>query len=248
MSSLWERLGVEAPVMVRVFGGLPEWEFDPQKTALVIVDMQHYDALPGKGMWTLARERGLEDELAYYYERIQLVTKNLERVLRAAREQGLTVIHLNGDVLLGRQIGDIKQNRTYGKFESARPFPIKRKQFPDDHEIVAPLRPNPGEIVVKKQGAGPFGITNMDHILRQLGIEMLIVGGTVTHQCVEMTVRGAFDFGYKVVLLEDGTATMSEELQRNCLIALGDWFCKVRTTDEVVDLLVGKDQRVLVPA
>ena len=168
--SLWDRLGVEAPLMVRVFGGLPEWEIDLQKTALVIVDMQHYDALPGKGMWTLARDRGLESELAYYYERIQLVTKNLERALTACRQQGVTVIHLNGDVLTGRKIGDIKRNRVYGNFESARPFPIKRQHFPDDHEVVAPLRPLPTEIVVRKQGAGPFGITNMDHILRQLGI------------------------------------------------------------------------------
>jgi biuret amidohydrolase len=246
--SLWDRLGVEPPLMVRIFGGLPEWEIDLQKTALVIVDMQHYDALPGKGMWTLAGERGVERELAYYYERIQLVTKNLERVLTACRQQGVTVVHVNGDVENGRKIGDIKQNRTWGKFENARPFPIKRKQFPDDHEVVAPLRPLPSEIVVKKQGAGPFGITNMDQVLRQLGIELLIVGGTVTHQCVEMTIRGAFDYGYKVVMLEDGTATMSEELQRNCLIALGDWFCKVRTTDEVVDLVVGKGEKVLVPA
>lgn len=246
--SLWERLGVEAPLMVRVFGGLPEWEVNKDKTALVIVDMQHYDAIPRKGMWTLAEERGFGKEMAYYYERIQLVTRNLERILRASREAGMTVIHVNGDVLLGRAISDIKENKTWGNFESARPFPIKRKSFPDDHEVVAPLRPLPNEIVVRKQGAGPFGITSMDHILRQLGIEFLIVGGTVTHQCVEMTIRGAFDHGYKVIMVEDGTATTSEELQRNCLIALGDWFCKVRTTDEIVDLVTGKADRILVPA
>jgi len=236
--SVWERLGVEVPLMVRLFGGLPDWEIDKGKTALMIVDMQHYDALPGKGMWTLAHERGMASELEYYYDRVRLATSNLERVLRACREQGVTVIHINGDV---HGLAITQQNASRNE---AWPISIVL----DDEEVVAPLRPLPNEIVIKKMGAGPFGITNVDLVLRRLGIEFLIVGGTVTHQCVEMTVRGAFDFGYKVILLEDGTATLSKELQRNFLIAMADWFCKARTTDEVLDLLAQKTRPSLVPA
>jgi nicotinamidase-related amidase len=96
---------------------------------------------------------------------------------------------------------------------------LAQRSFPDDADIVAPLRP--------------------------LGIAFLIVGGAATHQCVEMTVRGASDFGYKVIMVEDGTATVSEELQRNCVIALGDWFCKVQTTEEILTgILNVKSERV----
>jgi nicotinamidase-related amidase len=45
-------------------------------------------------------------------------------------------------------------------------------------------------------GAGPFGTTIIDHVLRSLDVEYLIIGGAATHQCVEMTIRGAFEFGY----------------------------------------------------
>src|SRR6185295_15486071 len=95
---IWQRLGVEAPLMVRVFGGLPEWKWDLDKTALMIVDMQNYCACAGRGMWTLAHEKGMEKELEYYYSRLDLATQNLSRLLTTCRERGIRVIHVNGDI------------------------------------------------------------------------------------------------------------------------------------------------------
>jgi nicotinamidase-related amidase len=124
---------------------------------------------------------------------------------------------------------------------------LRQRSFPNDAEVIPPLRPLPHEIVIKKRGAGPFGLTSVDRVLRSLDIEYLIIGGAVTHQCVEMTIRGASDFGYKAIMVDDGTATISEELQRNTVIALADWFCKVRTTDEILSsiLLEGQQTAVL---
>jgi nicotinamidase-related amidase len=231
--TIWDRLGVEPPFMVRLFGGLADWKIDKAKTALMIVDMQNYCSAAGKGIWTLAHERGMTRELEYYYARLDLITRNLERLLRACREQGVEVIHVNGDVQLRKKML-ARSAKLSGHWGTSLDQGLAQRSFPDDADIIAPLRPLPDEIVVKKRGAGPFGITSIDKVLRSLGIEFLIVGGAATHQCVEMTVRGAADFGYKVILVEDGTATVSEELQRNCLIALGDWFCKVQTTDEIL--------------
>jgi biuret amidohydrolase len=233
--TVWERLGVEVPFMVRLFGGLPEWTIDKRRTALVIVDMQHYCAHPRHGIWALAHERGMGDEMRYYYERLELVTCNLERLLHACREQDVEVVHVNGDVALSRRIEHRITRQASGWPGSGLDKGLRQRRFDDDAEVVAPLRPLAHETVVKKRGAGPFGITNMDRVLRSLGVEFLIVGGTATHQCVEMTVRGASDFGYKVILVEDGTATVSEELQRNSMMALGDWFCKVKTTEEILN-------------
>lgn len=235
--STWTRLGVEVPFMVRLFGGLPRWEVDKSKLALMMVDMQHYVAYPGHGIWTLAHERGVEDELRYYYDRLKVVTANLARLLECCRAQGIQVIHVNRDVLLGRTAAERSARAERDLPGRGLEKGLHQRTFPDDDQVVEALRPRPNEIVVKKKGAGPFGITNVDHTLRTLGIEYLIVGGTATHQCVEMTVRGASDFGYKVIMVEDGTATVSEELQRNSVIALADWFCKVMTTDEILEVL-----------
>ena len=232
--NVWESMNVEPPLMVRLFGGLPEWEIDKTQLALVIVDMQNYCSAPGKGIWTLAHERGMEGELEYYYQRLELITHNLERLLLACREQEVAVIHVNGDVLVRQKMRE-RAARADGEFSGGGlDKGLSQRTFSDDADIVAPLQPLPDEIVVKKRGAGPFGITNIDRVLRALEIEFLIIGGGATHQCVEMTVRGASDFGYKNIMVEDGTATVSEEIQRNSLTVLADWFCKVKTTNEIL--------------
>jgi nicotinamidase-related amidase len=233
--SVWERMGVEVPFMVRLFGGLPEWKYDKHKTALMIVDMQHYCAYPGHGIWALAHERGLDSELEYYYKRLDLATCNLARLLQIFREQNLHIVHVNGDVLLSTKIRENVARRA-GKYPgSGLDKGIWQRNFEDDALVIEPLRPLPNELVVKKKGAGPFGHTNVDQVLRSLDVEFLIIGGVATHQCVEMTIRGASDFGYKVIMVEDGTATVSEEAQRNAVTALADWFCKVMPTDEIIE-------------
>jgi nicotinamidase-related amidase len=107
----------------------------------------------------------------------------------------------------------------------------------EETQVIDALRPLDDEIVIHKTATGFFGITNIDQVLTNLGIQNLVIGGVVTHQCVETTVRGASDYGFNVVLIEDGCATLSEELHRASLRALGDWFCKVRSTAEVLDEL-----------
>lgn len=240
--TVWERLGVEIPTMVRAFGGLPEWEIDKGRTALMIVDMQHYCACPGEGIWALAHEKGMAAELDYLYERIEVVTRNLERLLIAAREQQVEVIHINGDMQVGDRMRARAERAGRAMPDSGLHKELRQRSFPNDAEVIAPLRPLPNEIVIKKHGAGPFGLTGVDRVLRSLDIEFLIIGGAVTHQCVEMTIRGASDFGYKAIMVEDGTATLSEELQRNAMIALGDWFCKIRTTDEILSEILVPDR------
>ena len=88
---------------------------------------------------------------------------------------------------------------------------------------------------VAKTGTGFFGITVIDKILTNLGIENLVISGVVTHQCVESTVRGAFDHGFNVILAEDACASISDELHSASLRALGGWFCEVRSTQEILE-------------
>ena len=57
--------------------------------------------------------------------------------------------------------------------------------------------PKPEDIVIDKLGYGAFHGTKLDELLRQRGVESLIVTGTVTQICVEETAREAFHYGYK---------------------------------------------------
>jgi nicotinamidase-related amidase len=73
--------------------------------------------------------------------------------------------------------------------------------------------------------------------LRNLGIKTLILGGVVTNRCVETTMRDGTDRGYRVILVDDGSATYSQEMQDATTLSLQGAYGFVRQTDEVLSLL-----------
>lgn len=228
---------------IRVHGGLADVSLDRAHTALLIVDMQKSLAIPRQGAKQAgAEELGLEAELEYYWQRVEMTIANLLRLRDLFRSESMEVIYLrNGSRSQdgrdrGRSHSLLRAGKTYRTAEGALvPF-----VNPAAGDIIDELTPAPNEIVIEKYSAGAFGNTNIDLILHNLGITTLVVGGLVTNQCVESTIRGAFDYGFIPVMVEDATGTWSEELQHGTLRSIGDWFCAVRTTNEVIDELDGE--------
>ena len=75
------------------------------------------------------------------------------------------------------------------------------------HDIIAALYPIPGETVIDKPGKGAFYQTELELILRNRGIENLLVCGVTTEVCVNTTVREANDRGYRCIVLGDCCAS-----------------------------------------
>jgi ureidoacrylate peracid hydrolase len=73
-------------------------------------------------------------------------------------------------------------------------------------EILPSLTPLEGDVIVSKHRYSGFFETNLDEILRDRGIESLVVTGCTTSVCVESTIRDAMFRDYHCVLLEDCTA------------------------------------------
>lgn len=76
-------------------------------------------------------------------------------------------------------------------------------------EIVPQLAPRPGEFTVFKHRYSPFDNTDLEHLLRNLDIETLVVGGVNTNNCVMCACFEAFNRDYRVVLAEDLCASMN---------------------------------------
>jgi biuret amidohydrolase len=79
------------------------------------------------------------------------------------------------------------------------------------HDIVAELAPLPGEPVVDKPGKGAFYQTDLDLMLRNGGIDTLLVCGVTTEVCVHTTIREANDRGYRCIAVADCCASYFPE-------------------------------------
>lgn len=123
-----------------------------------------------------------------------------------------------------------------------------------DEEIFRPgsheweLRPEVAERsrdhLVEKHLPGSFTGTPLDDILRAEGVDTVVLTGYMTHMCVDTTSREAAHRGYAVEILRDATGTLSlensggsasgEEIHRATLVAQGQFFADVVTTDDWV--------------
>ncbi len=189
------------------------------ETALLLVDMQRAWVIPGAD--PAHPERGPDD---YYYRQLrEVIVPSQVRLVTAARAAKVEVLHTIIESLTadGR---DRSLDHKLSRIHLAR-------GAPEAHEI-AELAPGPDEIVLPKTSSGVFNSTNIDYVLRNLGIRFLVIAGIVTDQCVDMAVRDGADRGYMVTLVADACTTYSEERHRAALRAFGG-YCWISDTATV---------------
>ncbi len=104
-------------------------------------------------------------------------------------------------------------------------------------EIDDRLRPLIDEKIVRKTRYSAFVGTDLDEILRELGVTRLVITGVLTHLCCESTARDAFMRDYEVFFVVDSTAADDEDLHVGSLKSLTDGFVLPATTEEVVGWL-----------
>jgi nicotinamidase-related amidase len=211
------------------------FEFNPESTALVIIDMQRDFVEPGGFGETLGNDVSL----------LQAVIPPLQTVLKTTREAGITVIHTReGHVPDLSDCPPAKLNRGAPSLRIGDPGPRGRILIRGElgHDIVDELAPLPGELVIDKPGKGSFYATGLHEILREAGITTLIITGVTTEVCVHTTVREANDRGYECLVLSDCTGSYFPEFQRAGLAmiaAQGGIFGWVAPSESYLTALAG---------
>jgi len=115
-----------------------------------------------------------------------------------------------------------------------------------DAEILPELAPTGDELVFNKTAGSVFCATNIEYVLRNLGITTLVVTGIVTTGCVHTAVTDAADRGFHVILVEDGCGALVPEMHWASIRILRDVYAKILTTSEVLDRVHALDARVAV--
>jgi nicotinamidase-related amidase len=175
-------------------------EIDPTKTALVIIDMQRDFLEPGGFGETLGNDVSL----------LGAAVEPCRALLKRARELGVLVVHTReGHRPDLSDAPAAKLHRGKPSMRIGDPGPMGRILVRGEpgHDIVEALAPAAGEPIIDKPGKGAFYATDLETLLRNRGIETLIVCGVTTEVCVHTTVREANDRGYRCLVPGDCCAS-----------------------------------------
>jgi nicotinamidase-related amidase len=100
-----------------------------------------------------------------------------------------------------------------------------------------PVAPQPGDLVLLKHAYSAFHGTPLETVLRNLGVDTVILCGTMTNFCCGATAREAFWHGFKVVFGSDINSSDEEECQRAELKTLRRGYARILTSGEIVEEL-----------
>ena len=95
------------------------------------------------------------------------------------------------------------------------------------------------DLFVEKQGYSAFfpGRSPLPELLREKQIDTVLITGTVTNVCCEASARDAATLGFRVVMVADGNAVMTDAVHNATLHTIYRTYGDVRPTEEIVSLL-----------
>lgn len=202
----------------------------PERSALLFIDVQNYNARPDGGEY---KDQGLspdeaEAKHAYFFKRLREVAiPNMQRLQQACRARGVEVMYTVIESLT-------KDGRDRSLDYKITGFNVPKGSW--DAQILDQINPLDDEILFSKSSSSVFISTNIHYILGNLGVDFLIISGLLTDQCISSTVRDACDLGYRVTLITDACATYSERRHKTSLSHIKG-YCRRRTTVEFLQEL-----------
>jgi ureidoacrylate peracid hydrolase len=198
--------------------------FDPSTTAVVLIEYQNDFTSDGGVL-----HGAVEDVM----NKTDMIA-NTKRVVDAARQAGVTVMH--APITFAEGYNELSSH-PYGILKGV----VDGNAFVKGTwgaAIVDELAPEEGDIVVEgKRGLDTFASTNLDFILRSKGITTIALGGFLTNCCVESTMRTGYEHGYKVVTLKDCVAATSIEEHDNALSYDFPMFSEPMSSSAFIDQL-----------
>lgn len=184
------------------------YEFHPESTALLVIDMQQ-DFLERGGYGELQCGN---DEI---FASVGKIVPQTQNVLKAARELGLYIMHTReghrsdlSDLPASKRLRQKAAPSGQHTIGIGDQGPMGRLLIRGElgHGIIDELKPFPGELVIDKPGKGSFWDTTLHRALLARGVTHLLIAGVTTECCVNATFREASDRGFECCVLTDCTS------------------------------------------
>jgi ureidoacrylate peracid hydrolase len=203
-----------------------EVEIDPNHAALLFIDVQNYCSRPDGGEYTRLSDVEREARYGYYFRTLrETALPNMRQLQLACRRAGIEVIYT------------VIENLTKDGRDRSLDYKISGLNVPRgswDAKVLDEIAPEADEIVIPKTSSSVFISTNIDYVLRNLGVKSLIIAGGLTDQCVDSAIRDACDLGYLVTAVTDACVTLSQE-RHEWAFRNNRGYCRQRTTEQMVE-------------
>jgi ureidoacrylate peracid hydrolase len=200
---------------------------EPARTALLVVDMQRAFVEPGEAMEVPpARD----------------VVPRIQQLIGVFREKRRPVVFTEftyspaAPLLVGELHPEHRPALPGAPTGFGRPS-SSCLEGEDNVRVIPELAPRADELVIRKHYYDGFNGTVLDGALRARGVSTLVVTGTMTDICVLGTVIGGFNREYRLIVVEDGVATLWPEIQRATLDIIRRAYARVLSAKEVADEL-----------
>jgi nicotinamidase-related amidase len=203
----------------------------PDRTALIVVDVQRYFVHPEYPLGKWVTEWDADGANAYFNRVRNLVIPNIQRLLERARQLGLFIVFT--------EVGSLRPDgadlpgwmRRHIAASGAAVYP----PFSDPScRVDDSISPRPGELILQKTTSGPLSSTKLDQTLRVLRIDTVVVAGLVTEVCVAQTAREFGDRDFDAIVVDDACASMDDTRHRAALDTIAITFGFVASTEDVL--------------
>ncbi|MFY9800228.1 MAG: isochorismatase family cysteine hydrolase [Methanoregula sp.] len=164
-----------------------------KQAALLIIDMQNDFVLDGAPL-RVAQARTIVPKIYEVLTGFRKKRSPVFHILRVHRRDG-------SDVEITRQ-----------ELFRKHPFAVEGTH---GAAVIEELTPLPGEYIIPKIRMSAFIGTELDLMLRNIGVEELVVTGIQTPNCVRTTVFDAIANNYPVILIKDAVAAQSDDIHEN---------------------------------
>jgi nicotinamidase-related amidase len=206
---------------------MPLARVEPDRCAFLIMDGQTFTTNKEQGLGAVATERGIMTELNEYYRQTEAAIANIAVLAKAFRARGGLIIHslLAGGPHLSRQLR------------------LSRLPLTPGHDAVSAIRaelgPEPADVVLTRGTYGPFVSGELGATLDAHRIEWVFVAGMPANLTVAMAAREAADRDYRVIVVQDATASETMEWHALTMLGLAGGAIRVSWSEEVIEMLVG---------
>jgi nicotinamidase-related amidase len=189
------------------------------KVALVVIDMENAFVLPGA---------------PFQIKGAMATVPACKRIIEASREHNVPGFYVKRiDRADGSDVEPGRWERWCDKGRAMQPGSCGVYSC----EYVADIRPQPGDYTIVKPRWSAFMLTELDLVLRRLGIEAVALIGTTTPNCIRTSAYDADALGYEVIIIEDCCSSNSAEIQQCNILDLKNMGAIIMSSEDYIQKL-----------